>query len=268
VFRITAVRGDDCGFRLGVGAPIDYDSVERRNWNDPLPIRAGIYARVSTEDQHCEIQLDKLRAYVQRSGWHATEYVEKLSGKEGSRRPQLDRLLTDARVRKLDVVVVCKLDRFGRSTVDTLSNVRTLGAAGVRFLCPEMGIDTDNKNPVGQFLLTIFAAIAELEHSFILERTTAGFRAYRDAHAAGHRQHAALQIGQKPPCRPTAKGVPSGPGARAAPWGHELAEDRSRARRSTRDYSPRPPRCGENMSRYRRVQEPAVLRIPVRGVAS
>jgi Resolvase, N terminal domain len=95
VFRITAVRGDDCGFRLGAGAPIDYDSVERRNWNDP-PIRAGIYARVSTEDQHCEIQLDKLRAYVQRSGWHATEYVEKLSGKEGSRRPQLDRLLTDA----------------------------------------------------------------------------------------------------------------------------------------------------------------------------
>ena len=50
MFRITAVRGDECGFRLGVGAPIDYDSVERRNWNDPLPIGAGIYARVSTED--------------------------------------------------------------------------------------------------------------------------------------------------------------------------------------------------------------------------
>jgi putative DNA-invertase from lambdoid prophage Rac len=48
-----------------------------------------------------------------------------------------------------------------------------------------MGIDTGNQNPVGQFVLTMFAAIAELERSFILERTTAGFEAYRQAHAAG-----------------------------------------------------------------------------------
>jgi len=174
------------GARLArVGAGIDYVFMER-HWSQPPAVRAAIYARVSTEDQHCEVQLQNLREFVQRSGWPAaSEYVEKLSGKEGSKRPQLERLLTDARLKLFDVVLVWKLDRFGRSTIDTLQNVRTLSSYNVRFLCPQMGIDTGNQNPVGQFLLTIFAAIAELERSFILERTTEGLRAYRQAHAAG-----------------------------------------------------------------------------------
>jgi len=161
--------------------------MKRRHWNDPSPlIEAALYARVSTEDQQCDLQLENLRAYAQRSGWLIkTEYLEKLSAKEGSPRPQFERLLFDARLKRFDVVLVSKLDRFGRSTIDTLSNIRALSAAGVRFLCPEMNIDTDNQNPMGQFILTIFAAIAELERSFILERTSAGFRAYREAHAAG-----------------------------------------------------------------------------------
>jgi DNA invertase Pin-like site-specific DNA recombinase len=93
--------------------------------------------------------------------------------------------MRDAWLRQLDVVVVWRLDRFGRSTIDTLHNVRTLSSYNVRFLCPQLSIDTDNQNAAGQFVLTIFAAIAELERSFIVERTTAGFRAYREAHAAG-----------------------------------------------------------------------------------
>ena len=151
--------------------------MKRSNWNDPSPlIEAALYVRVSTEDQQCDLQLKNLRAYSQRSGWLIkTEYLEKLSANEGSPRPQLERLLFDARLKRFDVVLVSKLDRFGRSTIDTLSNIRALSAAGVRFLCPEMNIDTDNQNPMGQFILTIFAAIAE----------PAGFRAYREAHAAG-----------------------------------------------------------------------------------
>jgi putative DNA-invertase from lambdoid prophage Rac len=152
---------------------------------DPTKSRCAIYARVSTEDQDCEIQLTNLRGFASRSGWEATEYVEKISGKEGNRRPQLEALLSAARLRWFDVVIVWKLDRFGRSTLDTLENVRTLDQAGVRFLCPSMGIDTDQKNPVGKFILTIFAAIAELERGFILERTLHGFKAYREAYAAG-----------------------------------------------------------------------------------
>jgi putative DNA-invertase from lambdoid prophage Rac len=148
--------------------------------------RVAIYARVSTEDQDCEIQLTNLRGYAYRAGWPiAGEYVEKLSGKEGGRRPQLDQLMQDARMRRFDVVLVWKLDRFGRSTFDTLTNVRALEPYGVGILCPEMGIDTRQSSPTGKFMLTIFAAIAELERSYILDRTTDGQKAYRQAHAAG-----------------------------------------------------------------------------------
>src|ERR1700719_3136525 len=106
-------------------------------------MKPAIYARVSTEDQNCEIQLVNLRAYIHRAGWTpAVEYVEKLSGKEGGKRPQLERLLEDARMKHIDTVLVWKMDRFGRSTLDTLQNIKSLEFYKVRFLCPTMNIDT------------------------------------------------------------------------------------------------------------------------------
>ena len=128
---------------------------------DTKSMRVAIYARVSTEDQDCEIQLTNLRAFVKRWGWPAAiEYVEKLSGKEGGKRPQLEWLLEDVRDRKVDVVLVWKMDRFGRSTLDTLTNIKTLDYYRVRFLCPTMHIDTDDRSPTGKFTLKMFAAIA------------------------------------------------------------------------------------------------------------
>ena len=96
---------------------------------------AAIYARVSTEDQDYQGQLDEARSYVKRQGWHAVEYLEKLSGKEGVHRPVLDQLLRDARNKQFGVVAVWKLDRFGRSALDTLDNIKKLDSFGVRFLC-------------------------------------------------------------------------------------------------------------------------------------
>ena len=149
-------------------------------------MNCAIYARVSTVDQNCEIQLAGLRGFASRSGWSVgAEYVEKVSGKAGAKRPELERLLKDARLRKFDVVVVWKMDRFGRSTLDTLENIRTLDHAGVRFLCPEQGIDTDQRNPIARFTITILSAVAELERSFINERTSAGLKAYRELYQAG-----------------------------------------------------------------------------------
>lgn len=149
-------------------------------------MRCAIYARVSTVDQDCQIQLAGLKEIMTRYGWpEYEEYVEKLSGKEGNHRPELDRLMEDARAHKIDRVMVWKMDRFGRSTLDTLSNIKLLDGCRVRFLCPSMGIDTDNHNPTAKFMIGIFALIAELERDFILERTQGGFRAYREAHARG-----------------------------------------------------------------------------------
>src|ERR1017187_6035990 len=87
---------------------------------------------------------------------------------------------------KLDVVVAWKLDRFGRSTLDTLNNIKMLTDYHVRFVCSTMPvIDTDDRSSMGKFILQIFAAVAELERGFIVERTQGGFKAYRRLHASG-----------------------------------------------------------------------------------
>lgn len=148
-------------------------------------MRAAIYARVSAEDQDCAIQLDQLRGLAERQAWQAEEYTEKLSGKEGNKRPQLDRLMADARLRKFDVVIVWKLDRFGRSTLDTLTNIKALDSYKIRFFCPSQNIDTDIHNPMARAMLQMIAVFAELERAFIVERTVMGQRTYRADHKAG-----------------------------------------------------------------------------------
>jgi putative DNA-invertase from lambdoid prophage Rac len=146
---------------------------------------AAIYARVSTEDQHCELQLAELGGFAARSGWDTAQYIDKLSGKAGVRRPQLEKLLADARLRKFDIVLVWKLDRFSRSLQDLMSQVETLDRAGVRFIVPSMNIDTDQKSPMGRFIIHMFGAFAEFERALIVERVNAGVAEYMRAFAAG-----------------------------------------------------------------------------------
>ncbi len=144
-------------------------------------MHAAIYARVSTKDQHCEMQLTELREYVARQGWRPIEYVEKASGKAGSRRPVLAQLLTDARLKKFDVVAVWKIDRFGRSLSNFVENVLTLDQAGVRFVCPMQGIDTDRRGPLSKLLMNMLAVFAEFERDLIVDRVRAGVAEARRA---------------------------------------------------------------------------------------
>jgi putative DNA-invertase from lambdoid prophage Rac len=89
-------------------------------------VRAAIYAKVSTTDQNCELQLRELQAYTERQGWPIVEtYQDTMSGAKANR-PGLARLMLDARARKFDCLLVWKLDRFGRSLVDCLNNIRNL----------------------------------------------------------------------------------------------------------------------------------------------
>ena len=75
-------------------------------------MRAAIYARVSTIDQTCDLQLRELRQYIAARGWETTgEYVDTGWSGAAAARPELDRLLADARLRRFDVVLVWKLDR-------------------------------------------------------------------------------------------------------------------------------------------------------------
>jgi len=138
-------------------------------------VTAAIYARVSTYDQDCGLQLSELRAYCERSGWDVAEYVDQgISGAAGKKRPALDRLLADARLRKFGAVLVWKIDRFGRSVQEFVGRILELDQAGVRFIAPSQGIDTDQRSPAGKLLMHILAAIAEFERALIQERVKAG----------------------------------------------------------------------------------------------
>jgi len=146
--------------------------------SSPTSPRAAIYARVSTTDQNCDLQLRELREFVTRRGWEsAGEFVDAgISGGKASR-PALDRLMSAAARREFDCILVWKIDRFGRSVLHLSQQLAALTSYGVRFLAVSQAIDTDTTNPSSRLMLTILAGVAEFEREIIRERTVAGVRA-------------------------------------------------------------------------------------------
>ena len=135
--------------------------------------RTAVYARVSTVDQEPENQLAELRRYVQARSWPAAvEYVDRgVSGSTDSR-PALNRLVTDARRRRFDVLVVWRLDRLGRSLKHLITLLDDLQALGVAFVSLAEGIDATT--PAGKLQMHILGAISEFERARIAERVKAG----------------------------------------------------------------------------------------------
>ena len=130
--------------------------------------RAAIYARVSTFDQEPENQLQELRRYVAARGWEPVEYIDHgISGTRESR-PALDRMLKDARRRRIDQVVVWRLDRLGRSLRHLIVTLAELDELQVGFVSINEGIDLGT--PAGRLQMHILAAIAEFERGRIVER--------------------------------------------------------------------------------------------------
>jgi putative DNA-invertase from lambdoid prophage Rac len=148
-------------------------------------IRAAVYVRVSTTDQNCELQLREIQDYATRQGWDITEtYQDTVSGAKASR-PGLTRLMDDARARRFSFLLVWKLDRFGRSLVDCLNNIKFLEEHAIRFIAVTQALDTDIQNPASRFLLHVLGAAAEFERSLIRERTQAGRLRYKQDFDAG-----------------------------------------------------------------------------------
>ena len=140
-------------------------------------MKTAIYARVSTTDQNCEMQIRELREYVTRRGWGTSaEFIDSgFSGAKASR-PALDRLMSAAARREFDCVLVYKIDRFGRSVLHLSQQLAALTSYGVRFIAVSQGIDTDASNPSSRLMLTILAGVAEFEREIIRERTLSGVR--------------------------------------------------------------------------------------------
>lgn len=127
------------------------------------------YARVSTEDQNLNMQLDALKQYgVDKI------YQEKLTGTKKDR-PQLEEMLKV--LRKGDKVVVYKLDRISRSTKHLIELSEHFTEIGVDFVSIRDSIDTSTA--MGKFFFRTMASIAELERDIISERTKSGLDAAR-----------------------------------------------------------------------------------------
>src|SRR5580700_11013961 len=140
--------------------------------------RAALYCRVSTVDQHPETQLLDLRQSAAQRGLQIVqEYVDHGFCGARVRRPQLDRMMEDARRHKFDVVMVWACDRLARSTKHLLQVLDELNGFGIQFLSQREAIDTDG--PLGRAIIVIVSAIAELEKSLIVERVRAGMRRAR-----------------------------------------------------------------------------------------
>ena len=122
------------------------------------------YVRVSTVEQNEQRQVEALKAQGVEK-W----FMEKITGKN-TERPKLKEMLNF--VRDGDVVVIAEYSRIARSTTDLLRLVDTLHRKGVELVSLKEKLDTST--PQGKFMLTVFAALAELERETILERQREG----------------------------------------------------------------------------------------------
>ena len=138
------------------------------------------YSRVSTVDQHPEVQSQRLTE----AGCTRIFTDHGASGAKASR-PEWDRCLD--RLEKGDVLVVVRLDRIGRSIRNLIDVVTMLGERGVDIVILDQGIDTTTA--AGKFMFHIMASVAEFERDLIIERTRDGLAATTARGRSGGRKH-------------------------------------------------------------------------------
>ena len=135
-------------------------------------LRAGLYARVSTNDQQTlPMQLRALREYAARRGWSVFSQVKEV-GSGGSQRQMREKLMEAARRREIDVVLVWRLDRWGRSVADLLATLQELQHLGVGFVSLTEALDLTT--PAGRAMAALLAVFAEFEREILRERVRAG----------------------------------------------------------------------------------------------
>jgi len=145
--------------------------------------RVAIYARVSTTVQDAGLQTRELRQFAEARDWSlAGEYVDAgVSGAKDSR-PELNQLMADAKRRRFDVVLVWKLDRFGRSLRHLVNALAEFESLGIAFVSLSDNLDLSTAS--GRLMFNIIGAMAEFERELIRERVRAGMK---NARAKGTR---------------------------------------------------------------------------------
>jgi len=134
--------------------------------------RAGLYARVSTNDQQTLVMQNRaMREYAARRGWTIALQVREVNS-GAARRKAREEVLEAARHRKIDLVLVWRLDRWGRSVTDLLTTLQELEHLGVGFVSLTEALDL--ATPAGRAMAGLLAIFAEFEREVLRERTRAG----------------------------------------------------------------------------------------------
>jgi DNA invertase Pin-like site-specific DNA recombinase len=141
-------------------------------------LRAGLYARVSTDDQQTlAMQSRAMREYAVRRGWTIAMQVREVNS-GAARRKAREKLLEAARRREIDLVLVWRLDRWGRSVTDLLATLQELEHLGVGFVSLTEALDLTT--PAGRAMAGLLAIFAEFEREILRERTKAGLAHARE----------------------------------------------------------------------------------------
>ena len=157
--------------------------------------RAGLYARVSTNDQQTiPLQIRALREYTARRGWTVAMQVKEI-GSGASARELREPIVEAARRRDIDVVLVWRLDRWGRSVADLLATLQELDHLGVGFVSLTEALDLTT--PAVRAMAALLAVFAEFERDILRERVRAGLaHARRNGKRLGRPATAALHADQ------------------------------------------------------------------------
>jgi putative DNA-invertase from lambdoid prophage Rac len=158
-------------------------------------LRAGLYSRVSTHDQQTlQMQNRAMREYAARRSWTLAMQVKEV-GSGASQRKMRGKLIEAARRRDIDVVLVWRLDRWGRSVTDLLVTLQELEHLGVGFVSLTEALDLTT--PAGRAMAAMLAVFAEFEREVLRERVRAGLaHARQNGKALGRPLTAGLEAGK------------------------------------------------------------------------
>ncbi len=137
---------------------------------------AALYCRVSTSDQNCERQETDLIAFAEKAGYTVTGVWKETASGNKIDRQKRQQVLKLAQARKIDVILVTELTRWGRSTLDLFHTLHDLQSWGV-CLIAQTGLQFDLATPQGKLFATLLSGLAEFERDLLRERVRSGVQA-------------------------------------------------------------------------------------------
>src|SRR6266568_5808035 len=154
--------------------------------------RVGLYARVSTHDQQTlPLQMRTMREYAAKRGWTVATQIKEV-GSGAAERELRQKLLDAARRRDIDVVLVWRLDRWGRALVDLVVTLKELAELGVAFVSLTEALDLTT--PTGRAMAGLLSVFAAFEHEILRERIRAGIA---EARLKGKHLGRPVTVGEK-----------------------------------------------------------------------